>query len=113
MHVTLVLNVERVISTLLPFRVIRKCINRFEEIKMQTTLWQLMGLKDLVSKQGIIDAINQEVDVTESTNEAIETLKQNIKILTKEVKSLTEHATENKTILNTIVEERGIYMDEI
>ena len=111
MHVTLVLNVERVISTLLPFRVIRKCINRFEEIKMQTTLWQLMGLKELTTKQGIIDAINQEVDVTESTNEAIETLKQNIKILTKEVKSLTEHATENKTILNTIVEERGIYMD--
>ena len=113
MHVTLVLNVERVISTLLPFGVIRKCINRFEEIRMQTTIWQLMGLKELASKQGIIDAINQEVDVSESTNEAIETLKQNIKILTKEVKSLTEHARENRNILYTIIEERGIYMDEI
>ena len=111
MDVELVLDVERAV----PFSILRRYNKQIEIIaKRKREIWNFLNVQELASNLGIIESIdninNDEQGV--STDQAIESLRQNIKILTKEMKYLVDQTRDNKKLLNAIVEQNKIYMDE-
>ena len=111
MDVELVLDVERAV----PFSILRQYNAQIEIIsKRKREIWNFLNVQELASNLGIIESIdninNDEQGV--STDQAIESLRQNIKILTKEMKYLVDQTRDNKKLLNAIVEQNKIYMDE-
>ena len=101
MDVKFVLDIQR----LLPIRFLRKNLVQIEEITSKPKWWQKIKLFDFfLKKYGIINAIKNESSDGESSNEKnIESLKENIKQLTNEMKSLAKHTRDNKVMLNELV----------
>ena len=99
MDVEFVLDIQR----LLPIRFLSKNLVQIEEITSKPKWWHKIKLFDLF-KNDIVNAIKNEASHGESsTEEVIESLKENIKQLTNEMKSLAEHTRENKLMLNELV----------
>ena len=101
MDVKFVLDIQR----LLPIRFLRKNLVQIEEISSKPKWWQKIKLFDFfLKKQDIVNAIkNKALHGESSTEEVIESLKENIKQLTNEMKSLAAHTRENKLMLNELV----------
>ena len=101
MDVKFVLDIQR----LLPIRFLRKNLVQIEKISSKPKWWQKIKLFDFfLKKQDIVNAIkNKALHGESSTEEVIESLKENIKQLTNEMKSLAAHTRENKLMLNELV----------
>ena len=68
------------------------------------TFHPYLHLSFFLKKYGIINAIKNEAsDGESSTEKNIESLKENIKQLTNEMKSLAKHTRDNKLMLNELV----------